>query len=176
MQLDQKLTTLSTVALVSASPSGTLRVMHCQTGAAVPATQHCTMPHRAFSTAWTRSITLPYVHHAAILSSCTRASNFFTSSMQPAATQQADAHPQSPRGFQQLPGPINILPAKKGSGSKSKAPNKADLPSKVCLTCGRPFTWRKKWEKVWDEVKYCSDRCRGSRPSPTGQPDSTAAC
>jgi len=23
-----------------------------------------------------------------------------------------------------------------------------------------PFDWRKKWEKVWDEVKYCSDRCR----------------
>nr|WP_232727952.1 DUF2256 domain-containing protein [Acidovorax sp. 69] len=26
-----------------------------------------------------------------------------------------------------------------------------------------PFTWRKKWEKVWDEVKYCSDRCRNER-------------
>ncbi|MCA6329365.1 MAG: DUF2256 domain-containing protein, partial [Phenylobacterium sp.] len=23
-----------------------------------------------------------------------------------------------------------------------------------------PFAWRKKWEKVWDEVKYCSERCR----------------
>jgi hypothetical protein len=40
---------------------------------------------------------------------------------------------------------------------------KSDLPEKVCPTCGRPFTWRKKWEKVWDEVKYCSDRCRGNR-------------
>ena len=38
---------------------------------------------------------------------------------------------------------------------------KSDLPQKVCQTCGRPFTWRKKWEKVWEEVKYCSDRCRG---------------
>jgi hypothetical protein len=37
---------------------------------------------------------------------------------------------------------------------------KANLPSKVCIHCQRPFTWRKKWEKVWDEVKYCSDRCR----------------
>ncbi len=25
------------------------------------------------------------------------------------------------------------------------------------------FTWRKKWEKVWNEVKYCSDRCRSQR-------------
>ncbi|WP_299753016.1 DUF2256 domain-containing protein [uncultured Boseongicola sp.] len=37
---------------------------------------------------------------------------------------------------------------------------KANLPSKVCATCGRPFEWRKKWAKVWDEVKYCSERCR----------------
>jgi hypothetical protein len=25
------------------------------------------------------------------------------------------------------------------------------------VVCNKPFTWRKKWEKVWDEVKYCSD-------------------
>jgi hypothetical protein len=40
---------------------------------------------------------------------------------------------------------------------------KSDLPTKVCLVCGRSFTWRKKWAKVWDEVKYCSDRCRGEK-------------
>ena len=41
-----------------------------------------------------------------------------------------------------------------------KGVHKRDLPEKPCATCGRPFTWRKKWEKVWDEVRYCSDRCR----------------
>jgi len=41
-----------------------------------------------------------------------------------------------------------------------KARRKADLPAKTCPVCGRPFAWRKKWEKVWDEVKYCSERCR----------------
>eukprot|EP00882_Tetradesmus_deserticola_P025945 GHRQ01028539.1.p1 GENE.GHRQ01028539.1~~GHRQ01028539.1.p1 ORF type:complete len:116 (+),score=20.61 GHRQ01028539.1:296-643(+) len=55
------------------------------------------------------------------------------------------------------------ITAKKGS-RKTKAPNKADIPSKVCATCGRLFTWRKKWEQVWDDVKYCSDRCRSHRP------------
>lgn len=40
---------------------------------------------------------------------------------------------------------------------------KADLPQKTCKACGRPFAWRKKWEKVWDEVLYCSDACRGGR-------------
>lgn len=40
---------------------------------------------------------------------------------------------------------------------------KSDLPQKTCQHCGLPFTWRKKWEKVWDEVKYCSDRSRSER-------------
>jgi hypothetical protein len=37
---------------------------------------------------------------------------------------------------------------------------KSDLPQKVCAACGRPFAWRKKWAKHWDEVKTCSDRCK----------------
>jgi hypothetical protein len=40
---------------------------------------------------------------------------------------------------------------------------KKPLPSKICQVCERPFNWRKKWEKVWDEVKYCSKRCRGNK-------------
>lgn len=43
-----------------------------------------------------------------------------------------------------------------------KMRSKSDLPTKTCARCGRPFAWRKKWEKVWDEVRYCSDRCRRS--------------
>jgi hypothetical protein len=41
--------------------------------------------------------------------------------------------------------------------------NKSFLPTKNCVVCGKPFTWRKKWERCWDEVKYCSDRCRKSK-------------
>ena len=40
---------------------------------------------------------------------------------------------------------------------------KQDLPQKNCVCCGLPFTWRKKWAKVWTEVKYCSERCRRDR-------------
>ena len=46
--------------------------------------------------------------------------------------------------------------------------NKSHLPSKPCLCCGRAMTWRKAWEKNWDNVKYCSERCRReskARPS-----------
>jgi len=28
------------------------------------------------------------------------------------------------------------------------------------------MAWRKKWAKVWDEVKYCSERCRRQRKGP----------
>ncbi|NMG49769.1 DUF2256 domain-containing protein [Azoarcus communis] len=37
---------------------------------------------------------------------------------------------------------------------------KADLPTKPCAACGRPFAWRRKWARCWDEVRYCSERCR----------------
>ncbi|WP_366129117.1 DUF2256 domain-containing protein [uncultured Roseovarius sp.] len=43
---------------------------------------------------------------------------------------------------------------------------KSDLPVKTCATCGRPMQWRRKWAKVWDEVRHCSDRCRRMRNAP----------
>jgi hypothetical protein len=47
---------------------------------------------------------------------------------------------------------------------------KGDLPTKTCATCGRPFAWRKKWGDNWDEVRYCSERCRRSRPRDADNP------
>jgi hypothetical protein len=41
---------------------------------------------------------------------------------------------------------------------------KGDLPHKVCPVCGRPFSWRRKWARDWDNVKFCSDRCRVEGP------------
>ena len=46
--------------------------------------------------------------------------------------------------------------------------NKQSLPSKICVACRRPMTWRKSWARNWDEVKYCSDACRKAG-SPAGQ-------
>ncbi|WP_083261368.1 DUF2256 domain-containing protein [Crocinitomix algicola] len=34
---------------------------------------------------------------------------------------------------------------------------------KYCHVCKKPFTWRKKWEKNWEQVKYCSQRCRQNK-------------
>jgi hypothetical protein len=39
---------------------------------------------------------------------------------------------------------------------------KSTLPTKDCVACGRPFAWRKKWQRDWDTVKFCSDRCRSA--------------
>ena len=46
------------------------------------------------------------------------------------------------------------------SDDSPKKYTKSNLPSKDCIVCNRPFEWRKKWERCWDEVKYCSERCR----------------
>lgn len=31
---------------------------------------------------------------------------------------------------------------------------------KTCVACGRRIQWRKKWERDWDSVRYCSTACR----------------
>lgn len=31
---------------------------------------------------------------------------------------------------------------------------------KTCVACGRTIEWRKKWERDWDSVRYCSAACR----------------
>jgi hypothetical protein len=46
---------------------------------------------------------------------------------------------------------------------------KTSLPEKICIVCLRPMQWRKKWEKVWAEVKYCSDACRQGTPRKVSQ-------
>ncbi len=43
------------------------------------------------------------------------------------------------------------------------AHKKVNLPEKICKTCQRPFSWRKKWEKNWEEVMYYSDKCRRNK-------------
>ncbi|MEQ6886526.1 DUF2256 domain-containing protein [Salicola sp. Rm-C-2C1-2] len=40
------------------------------------------------------------------------------------------------------------------------------LPEKICPVCQRPFKWRRKWARCWDQVTYCSERCRRHRRHP----------
>ncbi|MDO5769371.1 MAG: DUF2256 domain-containing protein [Psychrobacter sp.] len=40
------------------------------------------------------------------------------------------------------------------------AHKKVNLPEKVCPVCLRAFSWRKKWQRDWNQVVYCSERCR----------------
>jgi len=53
----------------------------------------------------------------------------------------------------------------KTNNFKNEKYSKSNLPEKVCCICQRKFSWRKKWRNVWDEVKYCSEKCRGLRGS-----------
>lgn len=44
------------------------------------------------------------------------------------------------------------------------AQRRSPKPVKTCAACARPFEWRKKWERDWEQVKYCSDACRRTGP------------
>ncbi|KAM3075101.1 hypothetical protein ACMFMF_011914 [Clarireedia jacksonii] len=37
---------------------------------------------------------------------------------------------------------------------------------KMCITCGRKITWRKKWEKNWPTITHCSASCRSHKIKP----------
>lgn len=50
---------------------------------------------------------------------------------------------------------------------KGDLKRKGDLPQRTCKACGLLFNWRKKWERDWDRVEYCSDRCRRAGKSQT---------
>ena len=60
-----------------------------------------------------------------------------------------------------------VSPEKLPNKLMARQRRKSDLPTKTCTVCQRPFTWRKKWADCWDEVKYCSERCRKRRNQST---------
>jgi hypothetical protein len=37
---------------------------------------------------------------------------------------------------------------------------RTDRAPKTCVGCGRAVEWRKKWERNWETVRYCSSVCR----------------
>lgn len=50
-----------------------------------------------------------------------------------------------------------------------KGVKKKHLPFKICQVCQRTFLWRKKWEKNWENVIYCSEACRNKKNLPKPQ-------
>jgi hypothetical protein len=60
----------------------------------------------------------------------------------------------------QLPSTTLSLQFREGPRAMARMQKKANLPSKDCAACGRPFSWRKKWARDWENVRYCSDACR----------------
>ena len=54
-----------------------------------------------------------------------------------------------------------------GRGSRTGRGSARDaLPTKPCASCGRTITWRRAWERDWDDVRHCSDACRRAGVSP----------
>lgn len=58
---------------------------------------------------------------------------------------------------------LTRMPRESGGDTNRGKRRATDRPAKVCLRCGRPFTWRRKWARDWAQVRYCSDNCRQGR-------------
>lgn len=56
-----------------------------------------------------------------------------------------------------------------GDREHKREPKPGQPPGKLCATCGRTITWRKKFERTWDTVKFCSEGCRTHRPGDLDQ-------
>lgn len=78
--------------------------------------------------------------------------------------QTAQNTPHAPRWAHDWIGPPRTLGAMPTPG----------LPTKPCASCGRVISWRKKWERSWDEVLYCSTACQTRKVSPTDEALTTA--
>lgn len=46
------------------------------------------------------------------------------------------------------------------NSSRKEVLKKSNLPQKICPICMRPFHWRKKWRANWNNVIYCSKKCK----------------
>lgn len=66
------------------------------------------------------------------------------------------------RIFQTIP-VVAVAVAAAAAVGMPRGIKKENLPQKVCSVCLRPFTWRKKWEKCWEEVSCCSKSCNHKR-------------
>jgi hypothetical protein len=62
-----------------------------------------------------------------------------------------------------MPWPLERGWAQKPPIPEVLMPHHEERATKVCPVCGRSFQWRKKWKDVWEEVRYCSERCRRRR-------------
>jgi hypothetical protein len=40
------------------------------------------------------------------------------------------------------------------------AKTKNAFAPKICASCGLEFEWRKKWQRDWENVRYCSEKCK----------------
>ena len=41
-----------------------------------------------------------------------------------------------------------------------RARTKNGHPPRTCEGCGLQFEWRRKWARDWENVRWCSERCR----------------
>jgi hypothetical protein len=61
-------------------------------------------------------------------------------------------------------GELAVLVGRQEPGLRALGPSGQTVAvtpgEKTCVSCGRRIEWRAKWERDWDQVRYCSAACR----------------
>lgn len=58
--------------------------------------------------------------------------------------------------------------------SRDERSASSDRNDKTCVSCGRRIEWRKKWERDWGEIRFCSTSCKKRGISATDEALETA--
>ena len=82
-------------------------------------------------------------------------------------TKRNSSGPEGGAGASKACPPIRASPADEPLAMPHRRPRETGLPTKPCAVCGRAITWRKKWERDWDQITLCSDACRRGKLTDT---------
>ena len=55
------------------------------------------------------------------------------------------------------------LPGAHAGADRDRSRDDAPVDEKVCAVCGRRITWRKAWERDWEQVRYYKHRVPAAR-------------
>ena len=62
---------------------------------------------------------------------------------------------------------VGVGRARRIANTEAPEADRAETTGKVCAVCGRRITWRAKWARDWEQVRYCSAACHRDGLGPT---------
>ena len=64
--------------------------------------------------------------------------------------------------------------AQRGDEAMKPSAHPSDGATRTCASCGRVIAWRRTWARDWEQVRWCSQRCRRRGVTPVDEALATA--